>query len=275
MSDAVFRRPFDRAAHIDVPCPPLADGRTADLARQAPSQSIADSYLNQRIRVRVDQGSVDIVPISVPTSAPTAASPFPLPAYLVSAWNPRGEPTTLMRNLTGGEGLRRHLAAMAVDYWLAVTYEAGRSWVEESVVLDDFSPEGAAALGRLLGQPAVVRLDAAGLHVVPTGLVDLPPVSAPGWEVRPAPATCPMLRAGAPGQRCGSPSSPVVGRSIEAGAVWEQHRRLLSVLLGCETCADGRKPEVSHGSALALSQLSVPSRWGGWQWDGSARPSAG
>ena len=50
------------------------------------------------------------------------------------------------------------------------------------MVIAGLGDDQAAALGRDWGQAAVVRLDGHGVHVVPTGMVDVDAVSLPGWD---------------------------------------------------------------------------------------------
>lgn len=110
----------DRGAQIDVPYPPHRSSRQAGDVRLAP-------------------------PVSQPVALPVG-----VPSYVLSAWSPGGEPATLSRNQEATRRLCMHLDAMALAYRRALSYSPDRSWVEESVVVDDLSDTGAVALGRLL-----------------------------------------------------------------------------------------------------------------------------
>lgn len=253
----------DRAAHIDVPYPPPSHDREAGRVRRSAPVSLADSYLTQQLRLSVDSAGLDVIPTA---SQGTGDLPVPGPVHVVSAWSPGGRPETLARNVAAGERLRHHLAAMAVDHRPVVAFAPDRSWAEVCVLLEGMSDEGATGLGRLLGQAAVVRLDASGVHVLPTGLVDLTPVSSPGWVVRPARTTCPMRRDGAAGERCRRQGGPYVSRSMEVALVWERHRELLTGMLGCGVCGDGAQPALGVGSPIGLVDLYVTNRYGGWQF---------
>lgn len=253
----------ERAAHINVPYPPRRAERDAGEVREPAAVSLAVSYLTQTVRVQGPAGLVDVVPVE---SGAVGVLPFPAPAHVISAWSPGGRPETVAANLAATGKLRAHLDAMAIDHRPAVSFPPDRSWAEGSVVLEGLSDAGATGLARLLNQPAAVRLDAAGVHLLPTGLVDVEPASLPGWVVRPAGATCPMRRDGGPGQLCRNPGGPWVSRSMEVGLVWEAHRELLFTLLGCRVCDDGSTPALGVGRAIGLTDLLVADRWGGWQF---------
>ena len=254
----------DQAAHFKVPFPPGRRDRDAGLVRLPPKLPVAQSYLTQCLQVQGGDGAVEVVAAD---SRWSRRLPFRLPAHVLSAWSPSGRLDTARGNLAASARLREYLDTMQVEHRPAASYAPDRSWVEGCVVLEGVVDDIAASLGRLWGQAAVVRFDANGVHVVPTGLVDLEPVSLPGWVVRPARETCPMRRDGEPGQRCRNPGGPWVSRSMEVGLVWEEHRQLLSGLLGCGVCRDGAEPSLGVGRAIGLSDLYVPNRWGGWQFD--------
>ena len=254
----------DQAAHIKVPCPPGRRDRDAGLVRLPPKMPIDQSYVTQRLQVQGSDGAVEVVPSD---SRVPGRLPFPLPAHVLSAWSPAGRLDTAGGNLAAGNDLRERLDAELVQHRPAASYAPDRSWVEGCVVIEGMVDDGAASLGRAWGQAAVVRFDADGVHVIPTGLVDLEAVSLPGWVVRPARTTCPMRRDGESGQRCRNPGGPWVSRSMEVSLVWEEHRKLLTGFLGCGVCRDGVQPSLGVGRAIGLGDLYVANRWGGWQFD--------
>lgn len=253
----------DRAAHIAVPYPPDRRAREVGRVRLGPTMPLGRSFSTQRLRCEVDGAPVDLVPTT--TSRP-GQTPFVRAVHVLSAWSPGGRLETLARNVAAGRRLVEHLRAMNVTHRPAAAYAPDRSWAEGCVVVEDVGDEAAVGLGRMLGQPAVVRLDARGVHVLPTGLVDLASVGVVGWEARPARTTCPMRRDGEPGQRCRNPGGPYVSRSMEVGMVWQRHRELLTGLLGCGVCGDGRTAALGHGRPVGLEDLFVANRYGGWQF---------
>jgi hypothetical protein len=253
----------DKAAHITVPCPPGRQDRDAGLVRLPQQLPVAQSYLTQCLQVQGSDGAVEVVPVG---SRCSGRLPFRLPAHVLSAWSTAGRLDTAGGNIAAGARLREHLDTIRVAHHPAASYAPDRSWAEGSVVTEGIVDDMAATLGRLWGQAAVVRFDANGVHVVPTGLVDFEAVSLPGWVVRPARETCPMRREGEPGQRCRNPGGPWVSRSMEVSLVWEEHRQLLTGLLGCGVCRNGTEPSLGVGRAIGLTDLYVANRWGGWQF---------
>lgn len=253
----------DRAAHIAVPYPPDRLAREAGRVRLGPTMPLGRSYLSQRVRCEVDGAAVDMAPT---TTAQHGRTPFAGAVHVLSAWSPAGRLETLARNVAAGQRLREHLRAMDIEHRPAAAYAPDRSWAEGCVVVEGMGDEGAVGLGRLLRQPAVTRFDDAGVHVLPTGLVDLAPAGVAGWAMQPAKTTCPMRRDGAPGERCRNPGGPYVSRSMEVGLIWNLHRELLTGLLGCSVCGDGAGSSLGVGRPVALGEPYVANRYGGWQF---------
>jgi hypothetical protein len=189
-------------------------------------QPVAQSYLTQCLQVHGTDGAVEVVPVG---SRCSGRLPFRLPAHVLSAWSPAGRLDTVRGNIAAGARLREHLDTMHVEHRPAASYAPDRSWAEGSVVTEGIVDDVAATLGRLWGRP-------------------------------------PMRRDGEPGQRCRNPGGPWVSRSMEVSLVWEEHRQLLTGLLGCGVCRNGTEP-LGVGRAIGLTDLYVANRWGGWQFD--------
>ena len=123
---------------------------------------------------------------------------------------------------------------------------------------------------RETGQPAVIRWDAAGLSVLPTGLRSDIPASTTAWRLEPTEVvTCPVRRDADPAGRCTNFGGPYGSSAIHAAALWRAHRTVAVSLLGCGPCAGGREPIWGHprtGSPLSLADEVIGSRYGGYTW---------
>src|SRR4051794_2160870 len=78
------------------------------------------------------------------------------------------------------------------------------------------------------------------LTVVPTGLHDDVELVSRRFVVEPHPTTCPMLVDGVRGARCVMRGGPWTSASIQAAAIWTDHRRLLLARFACAACENGR-----------------------------------
>lgn len=239
-------------------------------ARRPATVPLAESYATQE-HVSVRGGVRLLVRASLDETVPTPTD-FYLPAkWLVTAWNPWGDPSTPAENRVRTERLLAELrAAGALVSDVLATSPPDRSWVEDTVVALGLPADDVLRMARTAGQPAVTAWRDRFLTVVPTGLVDgLEEVTRPA-VVEARDRTCPMRVDDVAGDRCVMRGGPWTSGSIHAAAIWAAHRRLLLARLGCDSCDDGARPTLGPlGSMRGPVELAEPvlaSRYGGYAW---------
>lgn len=272
--DQVWGGAGDGREQVRVPYPPVLGGgrrvsgaeeRRGTLRRPHPV-AWHQTFARQVVRVWVDAGAVDLVP--VPRRSASARPSGVLAeggvAYVVSGTSVFGRLSTIAENRATTRALRDDLD---VRHWLwrrASVFDPERSWAETGAVVTDpnVAEEDVGELAARLGQGAFLRWDERGLTCVPTGVDgrDYPREPVP-VRAFPAQLGCP-IRFGASDQ-CKPEGGPWVSASISAGLVWEHHRSLLVEALGCSVCRGG---PVGQGRSIGLVELYVPTREGGWQW---------
>ncbi len=265
------RRPDDQF----VVEPPPARGDESGLLRHPPSVPVAESYRSNWVRVWPDGPGGRVVDVE---PAPGTVSDARLAVFgaeaatvfVVSGQHAFGRPSTRADN---AETLRRLIGRLDIQHWVwspATTFDPGRQWVEEGVVIRGADTDEVCDLARRHGQDLVLRWDADGLAPVVTRAgVELPSNGVPvPVRIAPARTGCP-LRGGVDGW-CVQQGGPWTSGSITASLVWETHRAMLVDALGCQVCEGG---PVTVGAPLGATDLFTPSRRGGWQW-GSPRTEA-
>jgi hypothetical protein len=142
--------------------------------------------------------------------------------------------------------------------------------LEEHLVVTDLPAAVVVRIAAEAGQPAVVAQADHALTVVPTELRDdVERVSTP-FVVEPLPRTCPMRVDDVQGARCVMRGGPWISASIHAAAIWKAHRQLLLDTFGCIPCDNGNLPTLGPlgriAGAVSLTEMILPSRYGGWAW---------
>jgi hypothetical protein len=223
--------------------------------RGAPRRPLADSYALQshvltwggrRVEVGLVAGSLGLGPVA--------------PAYFVSAWNPRGEPSTFEENDQAHRLLQWQLEEVALP---AVGVAVDRTWFESEVLVQGWAEDDVRVLAAELGQPAFVRWQRDELAVLATGRGPIIREAVVPAFVREWPGVCPLRLDDAPTQPCVRRGGPYGSRAIHAGALSDHHRAVGVTLLGCGVC-QGRP--LSPGGAISLAPLIVSSRYGGGTW---------
>lgn len=191
--------------------------------------------------------------------------------WVLTGWNPGGAATT-MRAQERAQSLLRAEVVLAGGRVVAdgVTSAPDRAWVEDHLLVEGLVAAAAVRLGRAAGQPAVVALAGDVLTVVPTGLRPDVERTSRRFVVEAAPTTCPMRTDGVRGARCVARGGPWISASIHAAVLWRAHRRLLLEPFGCAPCATGDLPILGPfpgpTGAIGMTELTLPSRYGGWAW---------
>jgi len=240
------------------------------LIREPPASPLADSYRTQGYTFEHDNRRYVLTPERSGTvSDPSVVPPTEFPAHFVGSWHRGGAPSTFADCVAAQGKLSARLAELSIAQWRATAVAEDRTWFEGFVLVSGLDDGQVVALGRAAGQPAVVRWDAAGLAVLPTGLqADIPPSTTP-WRLVPAEAaTCPVRKDADPAGRCTKYGGPYGSSAIHAAALWRAHRSVAVTLLGCGPCADGREPIWGNprGGALSLASEIIGSRYGGYTW---------
>lgn len=263
---ADLARPFPEG-QTRVPFPPHKGERA--FRRTPPAESIGESYRTNILRVTTDDGGeVDLVPASEGPSA-SPADLFGAPtAWFVASSHAFGRPTTQTETRDLQQGLVDVLKIQGWDWRFTACFPPSRQWVEVGALLLHEDAEEVTQLAFRHGQDVVLRWDASGLTPVATGpsvAVDGLGVTSPVM-VQPAATGCPLVCGR--DEWCKREGGPWTSGSITAAAVWQHHRQMLVEALGCTVCEGGPH---GPGAALALRDLFLPSRSGGWQWGAPRR----
>jgi hypothetical protein len=228
-----------------------------------PNQPLEDSYRDQWYAFR-GSSNFELRPSAEVTHEPVPEVFGNFPAYIISAWNPRGIPQIYSHNLNRGKEFGHRIARRAIDFVKATTFAVDGGWLEESVVVNGISEERAIEYAADLGQPALVRWDAQHLTVIPTEGSSVPP-SQTGWSLTTLEkAPCPMRLANRDAQ-CVPAGGPWVSASQKVGGIWQQHRGMAMSAVGCGVCDTGAKVlSGANGLAIPIVHLNVGSRYGSY-----------
>ena len=238
--------------------------------RRPATVPLAESYATQE-HVSDRRGLRVIVRASLDEAVPTPTD-FYLPTkWLVTAWNPWGEPSTPEENRVRTERLIGELrSAGALMSNVLATSPPDRSWVEDTVVSLGLHEEDVLRIARSAGQPAVTAWRDQFLTIIPTGLADGLEEVTRRVVVEARDRTCPMRVDDVADERCAMRGGPWTSGSIHAAAIWAEHRRLLLARLGCAACDDGARPTLgplgSMRGPVELAEPVIASRYGGYAW---------
>jgi hypothetical protein len=266
-------RPDLQAAH-DARVPyldPRELGSHSGRREQAlPAMDVATSYPSQ-VYVRVRHRVREIVrPLAEDVEPGDLERPDTV--WLLTGWNPDGRASTLAEQAQSNARLRqRVLQAGGRIVGVGVTAARDRSWIEDHLRVTGLSADVAIRIGEESGQPAVPALLHEAVVVVPTGRLPAIRLSAVATVTHHQVArTCPMRVDDEARARCTLRGGPFGSAAIHAAAVWANHRGLLLPRFGCDACADGSLPTLGPWGAAegaeSLTDLVVPSRFGGWAW---------
>ena len=241
------------------------------LIREPPASPLADSYRTQGYTFEYDNRRYVLTPqLRGTVSGPSVLPPTGFPAHFVGSWHAGGAPSAFADCIAAQGELSARLAESSIAQWPATAVAEDRTWFEGLVLVSGLDDGQVVEMGRAAGQPAVVRWDAAGLAVLPTGLrAGIPPSTTP-WRLESAEvATCPVRKDADPAGRCTRYGGPYGSSAIHAAALWRAHRSVAVALMGCGPCADGREPIWGNprgGGALSLASEIIGSRYGGYTW---------
>ncbi len=240
---------------------------THDLAanadRKPPQESVFDSYANQHYRLKLDGRLFQIAPIDQPTQLPETDERPVAPGYIISAWNPNGDPALENDNDEANDRLEQDLAGFS--YTPLVTLARNSRWIERSFLVHGINRKKAVSLARKYGQKGLVALTDRTLEVI---LVDEPtPENSKTLKVIELPAApCPLMLEFDAENECRPYGGPWTSSSIHAAAIWGFQSKLLVNALGCSACQKPEQPYRQRTGATAINRAAVPSRFGGWQW---------
>ena len=212
-------------------------------------------------RVFDDPGAYDVIPTG--SGEDSAVTGRDAPAYIVTAWNPSGQPKTLKRNRDLHRQLRADVRHRRWDMCEVATYDPALRWAEQALLLMNVSEVGAARLARTYSQVALLRWDQTGVTTLSS---DNRTAMTPPNPIAISRDTfgCPMRTIEAEPQQqvvCRNPGGPWVGASIHESARWRHQRQMLLATIGCNVCgsapADG-----PPGEAIYASPMIVASRYG-------------
>lgn len=182
------------------------------------------------------------------------------PVHLIPAWNPGGRPTPVGRNVALREDLESSLLAAGGRFALGAAHAPDLSWAEEVLAVSGLDDDEAAGIAEAHEQQWLMRTDGRTLVVLRAGSAEQ--VAAIGVRTEPLthrPCVRPRHQPD-PAAPCVRPGGGHTGRSIEVAAYFERDRDALLAVLGCDTCADGRRIRAIGGPIL-LHEWSAASRY--------------
>ena len=213
---------------------------------------------------RVFEGAhgFDVVPAT--NGECSAATGYDSAVYVVTAWNPDGQPSTLTRNLELHRQMHADVRARGWDAREVATYDEDLRWAEQSLLLVGVDQAAACALALEYAQPGLIQWGQTGVTMLAagTGIALTPPVSM-SIMANTSPA-CPMRTIRGETQEefvCRNPGGPWVSASIHESARWRHQRAMLLSTIGCNVC-QGAPAEGPAGEALTISPHAVASRYG-------------
>ncbi len=182
------------------------------------------------------------------------------PLHLIPAWNPDGAPTPTGRNIALREGLESAVLAAAGAFTVGAAYASDLTWAEEVLAVRGLDDATAARIAAEHRQPVCWRTDGHRLHVLQAGngrVLGGTRVETSRLETR----TCVMPRHQPDSaEPCQRPGAPHTTRSREVAAFFTRDRADLLAILGCDTCADGQRPQYVDRPIL-MHEWSVASRY--------------
>lgn len=228
-------------------------------------QPLEKSYATQWYRLSIDGVEYELRP-SETRSESELVSDGPA-RFILSAWNPDGAATDFETNQQHHARLDRVLTELGLEHSPCVTFAEDSSWFEQSWLVSRLDEDAARFIASTFRQLAVMRWDADGLFVV---AIDGKPVPSQRtfWSLmRLDQLPCPMKIADRFTQ-CEPQGGSWVSKSMAVGAVWHEHRRMITSLVGCGACGAGsERLTKSNGTPLLLRPLLLASRFGGYVWD--------
>ena len=231
--------------------------------RQPAQESVFDSYANQHYRLNLGGRLFQLAPVDQKTQLPETDERPVAPGFIISAWNPNGDPAFENDNDDANDRLERDLARFT--YTPLVTLARNSRWIEHSFLVHGINRDKAIELARKYGQKGLVALTDTSLEVI---LVDAPtPANSQPLKVIELPvAPCPLMLEFEAEKECRPYGGPWTSSSIEAAAIWSFQSKLLINALGCSACQQPDQPYRQRTGAIAINRAAVPSRFGGWQW---------
>jgi hypothetical protein len=225
------------------------------------SDSLHASYESQ-LHVRVAGGQRIVQRSGALLPPPAPGSREPITGWLLSAWNPHGNASTLNENLAFTDALRDTIVELGgLIVATVTTVPPDHSWLEDSIAFRRVSPEVVHQLAVRFGQPTFTAFGFFMVTLIPTGLRDDVHLVTLDYEEEQLPATCPMRTEDLAGQECLIPAGPGTCDAIHSTSIWSAHRSLLVARLGCRECVT---PDIGPSEhRLHLADMVMANRYGG------------
>jgi hypothetical protein len=258
---------------------PIGFYTTEELSSRQPAvEPLKDSYRNQSYRFSFG-AQLKITPSRTVSFAPELSksvaflnTKFPL--YFFTAWNKSGQPTTWDANVDAEAAARDALSQTGLRTGTGFSRSSDGSWLEGWFYTETISDERALQIASDLGQPAAVRWDADGLHVLSLDQ-SVVPNSSTGWILSEDKDRPCQLKAEVSATACGEKGGKFVAKSRAIGAIWQVHRANAIRLAGCTVCK--REPNTlgtNPGDAIPLHEVFLASRFGGYAFGKFNHPNA-
>lgn len=220
-----------------------------------------DAWTPTPFRVFERARAFDVVPATKVENLP--ATGYDGAVYVVTAWNPGGQRSTLTRNVQLHRRMRADVQSRGWDVREVATYDEDLRWAEQSLLMVGVDHAATSALALEYEQPAFIQWTQTGVTILAAGTGIALTTQVP-MSVIPTSPACPMrTMKGQPQEDlvCRDPGGPWISASIHESARWRHQRKMLLATIGCTVChaapADG-----PGGTSIYISARAVASRYG-------------
>lgn len=224
-----------------------------------------DAWAPTPFRVFERAQAFDVVPAA--TGERSAATGYDSAVYVVTAWNPDGQPSTLTRNLELHRRMHADVQARGWDVREVATYDEDLRWAEQSLLMVGVDHAAASVLALEYAQPAFIQWTQTGVTMLAAGTGIAMTAPVPMSIIADTSPACPMRTIRGQPQAefvCRNPGGPWVSASIHESARWRHQREMLLSTIGCTVChaapADGPGGKATYISARAVASRYGPAR---------------
>lgn len=221
-----------------------------------------DAWNPTPFRVFERSQALDVVPSA--NGKRSTATGYDSAVYVVTAWNPDAQPSTLTRNQEFHRRMHADVNARGWDVREVATYDKDLRWAEKSLLLVGVDQTAACALALEYAQPALIQWSQTGVTMLTADTGIAMTALLPMSIVPNTSPACPMRTIGGQPQAefvCRNPGGPWVSASIHESARWRHQRGMFLSSTGCNVC-HGAPADGPGGEAVNVSPRAVASRYG-------------
>lgn len=206
--------------------------------------------------------------ISNKTFGPTEITdPTHLDGLIISAWSPKGKPTSYKRNQEFSWDLEKELKGRKFKYEKVIQVEQTRAWVEDAFLVHNITVTQARRLALKFQQRAFIRLNGTEATVYETAST-----KRQKTKIGPIPRTfgCPAKANGKESNDfCKQHGFWTTGQALAALGAWRDNLTIVNSRLGCNLCNNVTthpNPFVRLANPEHLNNILVTNRFSIDQW---------